>query len=150
MAASHALVKASLLIIFVAGNFVLLAAMFHGWFRAHGVRSPELREPLVTLYTSTALVLVRTIYRIVVYFSVAQVKFSEPGFGPISMSPIVRYEWFFYIFEAAVMLCNCALFNARHPRRYLPRRSSIYLAQDGVTEVGGPGSGTRGPSSRPS
>src|SRR5699024_3001182 len=78
-------------------------------------------------------------YRIVEYFSVAKLKFREAGFDPMSMSPIIRHEWFFYVFEAAVMACNCALFNARHPRRYLPRNNTIYLAQDGVTEVEGPG-----------
>ncbi|POR38230.1 Uncharacterized protein TPAR_01569 [Tolypocladium paradoxum] len=140
MAAGHALIKASLLIqIFVAGSFILLAAMFHGRCRAHGIWSPKLRGPLVTLYASTALILVRTVYRIVEYFSIAQLKFSEPGFDPMSMSPIIRYEWFFYVFEAALMMCNCALFNACHPRRYLPRNSNIYLARDGVTEAEGPG-----------
>ena len=37
------------------------------------------------------------------------------------------------------MIINSALLNVRHPRRYLPRNNKIYLAQDGVTEIEGPG-----------
>ncbi|KAJ6439968.1 RTA-like protein [Purpureocillium lavendulum] len=140
MAAGHALIKASLLIqIFVISCFILLAALFHRRCSEQGIKSPRLCAPLVTLYVSTGLILVRTIYRIVEYFSIAQLNFRDPGFDSMSMSPIIRYEWFFYVFEASVMVCNCVLFNARHPRRYLPCSNTIYLAQDGVAEVEGPG-----------
>lgn len=37
------------------------------------------------------------------------------------------------------MLLNTFLLNARHPMRFLPRDNSIYLAEDGVTEIHGPG-----------
>ena len=37
------------------------------------------------------------------------------------------------------MLTNSALLNVRHPARFLPRSNKIYLAQDGVTEIVGPG-----------
>lgn len=140
MEIGHALIKASLLLqLVVAACFIALAVMFHRRCSAHNIRNARLRTPLVTLYTSTALILVRTIYRTVEYFSVAELKYNQPGFKASDMSPIVRYEWFFYVFEAAIMLCNCALFNVLHPRRYLPRSNKIYLAKDGVTEVEGPG-----------
>ncbi len=58
---------------------------------------------------------------------------------PYSLSPIIRYEWFFYFFEATLMLCNQWLMNVRHPRKYLPKSTKTYLARDGVTEVTGPG-----------
>ncbi len=37
------------------------------------------------------------------------------------------------------MLTNSVLLNARHPARYLPRSNKVYLAEDGVTEIEGPG-----------
>ena len=52
---------------------------------------------------------------------------------------VVRYEWYFYVFEAAVMLTNLVMFNVLHPRRYLPRNNKIYLSPDGITEIEGPG-----------
>ena len=37
------------------------------------------------------------------------------------------------------MLTNTYLINARHPAKYLPRKNTVYLAEDGVTEIDGPG-----------
>ena len=37
------------------------------------------------------------------------------------------------------MLANSVLLNVRHPMRFLPRDSRIYLAEDGTTEIMGPG-----------
>ncbi|KAF4334546.1 Rtm1p [Fusarium beomiforme] len=137
--AGHALIKASLLLqIVVALLFITLAVSFHRRCVAAAITNQRLNKPLWTLYTSMALILARTIYRIVEYFSVAELRYG-PGFDPATISPIVRYEWFFYVFEATLMLCNLAMFNIRHPRRYLPRNNKIYLSSDGVTEIEGPG-----------
>ncbi|WDK18737.1 RTA1 domain-containing protein [Colletotrichum graminicola] len=53
--------------------------------------------------------------------------------------PAMRYEWLFYVFEAGLMLANVVMFNARHPRRYLPEKYTVYLAWEWGTEVDGPG-----------
>ena len=37
------------------------------------------------------------------------------------------------------MMLNTFLLNARHPMRFLPRNNRIYLAEDGRTEIEGPG-----------
>lgn len=37
------------------------------------------------------------------------------------------------------MLINMVLWNMQHPRRYLPEDYHVYLAQDGQTELKGPG-----------
>lgn len=37
------------------------------------------------------------------------------------------------------MYWNSVLWNARHPRHYLPEDYHVYLAQDGKTELKGPG-----------
>ncbi|KAF5609836.1 Rtm1p [Fusarium subglutinans] len=135
----HALIKTSLLLqVFVAILFITLAATFHRRCVVAGTTNEQLNKPLWTLYISMTLILARIIYRIVEYFNVAELRYG-PGFDPATISPVVRYEWFFYVFEAALMLCNLIMFNVRHPRRYLPRNNKIYLSPDGVTEMEGPG-----------
>jgi hypothetical protein len=37
------------------------------------------------------------------------------------------------------MLTNSLLWNVRHPRHYLPEDYHVYLAQDGTSEILGPG-----------
>lgn len=82
--------------------------------------------------------MVRTIYRTVEYFSAAAIRI-RPGLNPMSISPIIRYEWFFWVFEALIMITNSVLLNFRHPARFLPSSNKVFLAEDGVTEVMGPG-----------
>jgi len=134
-----ALIKASLLIqIVVIVLFLGLAGVFHQRCQRGGQLNDNLRNALYTLYVSTALLTVRTIFRIVEYFSLAQLHFG-PGLDPTTLSPLIRYEWFFYVFEASLMLVNQVMMNVRHPRKYLPKSTKTYLARDGVTEVMGPG-----------
>jgi hypothetical protein len=93
---------------------------------------------LVVLYVSSALIGTRTLYRTVEYFAVANIKYPKPGeaFDPMSISPVVRYEWFFYFFEVVLMLINTLMLNFRHPAKYLPRLISTYLGEDGVERKG--------------
>lgn len=37
------------------------------------------------------------------------------------------------------MWINCVLMSWRHPRKYLPKCTKVYLAPDGETEIEGPG-----------
>jgi len=139
----RALLKASLLIqVFVVLAFVALALVFHRRVHRAGLRNARITNALATLYVSTAVLLVRTLYRVVEYFSVADLHYDTTGgarFDPNTLSPLIRYEWFFYVFEASLMLVNMVLMNVRHPRRYLPQSTKVYLADDGVTEIVGPG-----------
>lgn len=137
-----ALLKAALVIqLGVLGLFALLAGVFHWRCARAGLgRNRRLRGALGTLYASTALLGARTVFRVVEYWGIADVDFWRPGgVDPASLSPLVRFEWFFYVFEASLMLANHVLLNVRHPRRYLPKSTKTYLALDGVTEVQGPG-----------
>ncbi|KAF4415600.1 Rtm1p [Fusarium acutatum] len=135
----HALIKTSLLLqIVVAMLFIALAVTFHRQCVVAGITNERLNKPLWTLYISMTLILARTIYRIVEYFSVAELRYG-PGFDPATICPVVRYEWFFCVFEAALMLCNLVMFSVWYPRRYLPKNNKIYLSPDGVTEIEGPG-----------
>jgi len=95
----------------------------------------NLRTVLIVLYTSCTLITIRTIYRVVEYFAAASLNTSNI----FHISPVLRHEWFFWIFEASVMLCNSVLINTFHPSRFLPPNNKIYLAEDGITEIEGPG-----------
>ncbi|KAF4992066.1 hypothetical protein FGRMN_7417 [Fusarium graminum] len=135
----HALIKTSLLLqIIVAVLFVALAITFHHRCVTSSIKSDRLAKPLWTLYLSMLMILSRTIYRVVEYFGIADFRYG-PDFDPASVSVVVRYEWYFYVFEAVMMLVNTVMFNVRHPRRYLPRNNNVYLAPDGIAEIEGPG-----------
>lgn len=137
----HALMKASLICqLGVIAIFCAITAVFHLRCTRGKITSRAVRGPLYTMYTSTALILARTIYRTVEHFDISQIPANAPpDWDPISLSPVVRYEWFFWVFEAALMLANTVLWSVRHPRLYLPADYHVYLAQDGQTEVKGPG-----------
>jgi hypothetical protein len=133
-----ALLKSALILqLVILGLFVTLAAHFHRKCKKAGLLPKNLKAVLTTLYISSALIGTRTIYRTVEYFSTASLNFSNVD--PDTITPVMRYEWFFWVFEAALMITNSFLLNARHPMRFLPRDNTIYLAEDGVTEVAGPG-----------
>ncbi|KAE8407464.1 hypothetical protein BDV37DRAFT_269240 [Aspergillus pseudonomiae] len=135
----HILMKISLIAqVLVITAFCFLAATFQRRCYRSGIRTRRISTPLVTLYISTFLILIRCVYRIVEHFGASKVHASSSG-ELEDLSPILRHEWFFYVFEASLMLVNTLMWNWRHPRRFLPARSNIYLAQDGETELKGPG-----------
>lgn len=133
-----ALLKAGLVLqIAVIALFVLCTGVFHQRCARAGVtRNRRVSVPLWIMYLSTVLILVRTIYRTVEQFGFDALTKSEEGAEP---SPIFRYEWFFWVFEATLMLVNSCMWTVFHPRRYLPVNNRIYLERDGVTETEGPG-----------
>lgn len=137
----RALLKAALVIqLGVLAVFALLAGAFHRRCHRAGVRSAKLTAALRTLYASTVLIGARTVFRVVEYWSIAQHNFWEPGLDPMTLSPMIRYEWYFYVFEAALMAVNHVMMNLRHPRKYLPKSTKVYLSiADGKTEIMGPG-----------
>ncbi|KAI1194321.1 RTA1 like protein-domain-containing protein [Nemania serpens] len=136
----HSLFKAALILqLVVITSFVALATTFDRRCRKHGINHTKVNQPLLTLYISTALILVRTIYRTVEYFEIESVNLLSAGFDLNEQSPIIRDEWLFYVFEAALMLINSLLINVRHPRRWLPQSTKVYLAKDGISEIMGPG-----------
>ncbi|KAH6649597.1 hypothetical protein F5144DRAFT_542762 [Chaetomium tenue] len=140
-ATGRALLKAALVMqLGVLALFTLLAGTFHRRCLHAGLRNPNLLNALYTLYASTFLLAVRTIFRVAEYWTISQHDFWRPGGLDLdALSPAIRYEWFFWVFEATLMLLNHVLMNVRHPRRFLPQSTKTYLALDGVTEVKGPG-----------
>ncbi|OJD31920.1 rta1 domain protein [Diplodia corticola] len=123
------MVKVSLItqaLIFFA--LVGLAIQFHIRARRAGVLTPKLRTVLIVLYTTSAAVSIRCIYRIVEYFE---------GYSGM----LFTHEYFFYIFEAALMFLTTLILNIWHPGARMPRSNKLYLSQDGVTELRGLGWG---------
>ncbi|KAI1808219.1 hypothetical protein F4811DRAFT_548957 [Daldinia bambusicola] len=115
--------------------FVCLAGIFHQRCLRANVQVRAVKVLLYTLYASMALILVRCIYRLVEHTGNTYVDLDNIE-ALRSLSPILRYEAFFYVFEATLMLINSILWNVWNPGRFLPRESHIYLSRDG-TEVHG-------------
>ncbi|KAF3021390.1 hypothetical protein E8E14_000742 [Neopestalotiopsis sp. 37M] len=133
------LMRASLILqLVVIGCFTLLTTVFYCRCKRAGALNRRIQRPLQILYVSTALILVRTIYRTVEFFILTDA--STASFTDMNhVSPLLRYEWYFYVFEAAPMLANSMLWNVFHPGRYLPQEKNLYLERDGATEVLGDG-----------
>jgi hypothetical protein len=133
---SHLTIGALVIQFCVIVAFVILAALFHYRCMKAGLCTNNVSTPLNTLYISMALIFVRCIYRLVEHSGYTKVNLHDPE-SLRNLSVILRYEWFFYVFEAALMLVNSALWNIWNPGRYLPKHNHIYLSQDGSTEVEG-------------
>lgn len=114
----------------------ILTGIFHWRCTRAKINNKAISTPLITLYVSLVLILIRCIYRFVEHMGNTTVHLDD--FESLAtLSPILRYEWYFYIFEATLMLTNSVLWNIWNPGRYLPRNYHIYLARDGITEVEG-------------
>lgn len=125
--AGKGLVRASLLLqIVLFALFVSLVVIFHIRLVKATVMTAKLRNVLALLYASSALILIRNIYRCI------EVWQGYAGY-------LQTYEAFFYVFDAGLMLVNSIMLNVWHPARFLPRSNKVYLARDGVTELEGPG-----------
>lgn len=119
-------------------TFLVLAAMFHYRCETRGAKTGMvslrnrrgIRKILVTLYVSMIVILVRCIYRLVEHTGDNHIDYDNPE-AMKKMHPFLRYEYYFYIFEAGLMLINSALWNVFHPGRFLPRTVQIFLVRDG-------------------
>lgn len=120
----------------VIALFILCTGLFHyRCFKAGVTSNRKVSMPLLIMYISTGLVLTRTIYRTVEHFGFDTLLMSvKTG---VVFSPILTHEWFFYVFEATLMLINSIIWTIFHPRRFLPVNNRIYLEQDGITETEG-------------
>lgn len=130
------LIKAALILqLFQMAAFIALALRFYSNCRRGHVLNSKVQRALHVLLASCTLITIRTIYRTVEYFTAANLNFTDPA----NISPILKQEWFFWVFEAAIMFANTSMLNVFHPLKSLPKSNKIYLAKDGVTEVEGPG-----------
>ncbi|KAL2833875.1 hypothetical protein BDW59DRAFT_179506 [Aspergillus cavernicola] len=117
-------------------TFVVLAVVFHHRCKKENVHVTAVSVPLRTLYVSMSLILIRCIYRLVEHSGHTTVDVDDIEVLR-SLTPVLRYEWFFYVFEATLMLVNSVLWNIWNPGRYLPKSYRVYLARDGRSEIEG-------------
>ncbi|KAL4885923.1 hypothetical protein BJY04DRAFT_214120 [Aspergillus karnatakaensis] len=111
--------------------FFVLAGIFHYRTFKAGVTPRAVIVPLRTLYVSMVLIFIRCIYRTVEH-SGHSVKDINEIEVLRQLTPILRYEWFFYVFEASLILVNSVLWNIWSPGRFLPQSHSVFLGKDGV------------------
>jgi hypothetical protein len=137
----HILMKCALIAqLLVLLVFTTIVVIVHRRCIKSGIKNRKVQGPIITMYLSTGLILARTIFRIVEHFGISRAPTKPPpSWDPMTLSPLVRYEWFFYVFEAVLMYLNSVLWNVRHPGHYLPGDYHVYLAQDGMSESLGPG-----------
>ncbi|KAJ4396162.1 hypothetical protein N0V93_000381 [Gnomoniopsis smithogilvyi] len=118
----------------VIALFILCTSVFHHRCAQLSITSNDkVVVPVRVMYVSTGLILVRTVYRTVEYFGYDRFNAAD------QLSPILKDEWFFYVFEATLMLLNSFMWSLFHPRRYLPGNNRVFLKKDGVTESEGSG-----------
>ncbi|KUJ09633.1 uncharacterized protein LY89DRAFT_710985 [Mollisia scopiformis] len=115
--------------------FVCLASIFHLRCKRERVQVTAVYTLLFTLYVSMALILVRCVYRLVEHTGNTKIDISNID-ERRTLSSIVRYEVFFYIFEATLMLLNSILWNVWNPCRYLAPDNRVSLARDGSELMG--------------
>lgn len=133
---SHLTIAALAIQLGIIVIFIVLAAIFHRRCTRAGIHTKTVSTPMRTLYVSMGLILVRCIYRLIPHFGNTTVRLSDYE-SVKHLSPTLRYEWFFYVFEATLMLVNSVIWNVWNPGRYLPRNWHVHLAEDGRTEVEG-------------
>lgn len=114
--------------------FIVLAGTFHSRIVHAEVDTKPIRTVLIVLYCSMVLILVRSVYRLVEHLGNTTIQLDNIQ-SLKALTPVLRYEWYFYVFEATVMFLNSALWNVFSPGRFLPQDPHIYLARDGVTEL---------------
>ncbi|KAL8383300.1 hypothetical protein RB595_006855 [Gaeumannomyces hyphopodioides] len=138
--AGNAMMKASLVLqLSFALLLVGLGAVFQWRCLRRGIRTPRVNMPLLGVYLSMLLVTARTAYRTAEHFAFENLAVAAPGQDPASIPPVVRFEWYFCVFEATFLFFAVAVFVILHPRRWLPLHKTTYLAQNGETELEGPG-----------
>jgi hypothetical protein len=145
IAAGKALLKSALIVqLFVLALFVGVAGRFQylcsktDMLAKVGDARGRILGLLLTLYISSSLIGTRTIYRTIEYFQTAAIQTPQAGetFDITSIPVVVRYEWFFLVFESTLMFTNTVMLNFRHPGKYLPKTITTYIGEDGVEREG--------------
>lgn len=110
--------------------FIIMASVFHYRCLKNGTLNKTIRTPLYTLYVSMILIFVRCVYRLVEHLGPTAIHLNSQE-KLDALTPILRFEWYFYVFEALLMFLNSALWNVFHPARYLPANHSTRLTRNG-------------------
>ncbi len=114
--------------------FMSLVGLMHYRCAKAGMLARNVKIICFTLYGTSALIVVRCVFRAVEAFTTYTMSCEEVYCGSVA-----RHEWYLYVFEAAPMVLYTFWLNALHPGRYLPVDKTRYLDVDGKTERMGPG-----------
>ncbi|KAL9109406.1 MAG: hypothetical protein Q9227_005913 [Pyrenula ochraceoflavens] len=124
-------------------SFVCLAAIFHlrcanaGLFHpsTNPSRGHSVKKILLTLYASMGLILTRCVYRLVEH-TTGTTKITLDDMDSLRrLSPVLRYEAFFYVFEATLMLGNSVVWNLWNAARLLAPNSGSVCVSSGTDVV---------------
>lgn len=103
------------------GFFIVVSVVFH---RRMLVTPLHVAEPSIAwtlyikvLYTASALIMVRSVYRVAEYVQ------GNTGY-------LQSHEAFIYVFDAALMILCCVLFNIFHPSKILSDSHKIVEQDD--------------------
>ncbi|PGH27723.1 hypothetical protein AJ80_00510 [Polytolypa hystricis UAMH7299] len=99
-----------------------------------GMVTQKVRIICVTIYGTSALILLRSIFRAVEKFSILRLVSSDTCDG--TCNAVIRHEWYLYAFEAAPMVLYTYWLNIMHPGRFLPQKSNVYLDFNRIERVG--------------
>lgn len=113
-------------------SFAVLATSFHRRVVSSGLNVEPLIWTIWTLYSSMMLIFMRCIYRLVEHLGNTHIDLDDTVVLS-KLSPILRYETYFYVFEAVLMLVNVVIWNLWNPGKTFAR--NIYLCSDGFTEM---------------
>lgn len=121
----------------VIAVFLGMAGVFHwrcarakanGFGNVEGMR--RVGTMLAVLYASMGLIFVRCVYRLVEHAGNTKIELDDVE-AMRGLSPLLRYEAYFYVFEAGLMLLNSWVWNIWHPGRFLPVDGRVYLDREG-------------------
>lgn len=121
--------------------FVALVATIHRRCIKTRVFPKQIRSLIYMLYGTSALVLLRCIFRAIESFGKLPALDSASSCRSNSLCELVEYhEWYLFAFEGAPMVLYTFWLNIIHPGKLLPRQRNVYLdPTDGKTERLGPG-----------
>jgi len=111
------------------GFFIIVSAIFHyrinqiPTLRAHSIDVPW-QQYLLILYTASALILIRSTFRIAEYVM---------GGGGI----LLQHEYYLYIFDATLMFLMMVLFNVRHSSNIIAPHKKAGHLQDPESQDSG-------------
>ncbi|KAG9562216.1 hypothetical protein KCU71_g7197, partial [Aureobasidium melanogenum] len=116
-------------------GFIAIVATVHRRCVLAGTFPPNVRRLCIMLYGTSALVLIRCIFRAIESFATLS---AESSCNDLCHA-ILLHEWYLYVFEALPMLFYTWWINAIYPAALLPPDRNVYLDPDGLTERVGPG-----------
>ncbi|KAI6884379.1 hypothetical protein KC360_g4260 [Hortaea werneckii] len=117
-------------------TFSTIVAVIHYRAWRAGNLAPNVKRVCIMLYCTSALILIRCIFRAIENFTE---YLSDCGPGVYHCGYFATHEWYLYVFECVPMVIYSYWLNIQHPGRFLPLEHKRYLDLDGVTERMGPG-----------